>query len=110
MNCGARVFHGGARVAHATHTSARRGGKLDSLAMMPAMAGGDKSIERNHANSSLNAWQGSLPEKTACQDALSAAQTLRSISTPYPFRHRMPAAHAACGMAAAPKYSASGVR
>ena len=27
---GARVFHGGARVAPATHTSARRGGKRDS--------------------------------------------------------------------------------
>jgi hypothetical protein len=37
-------------VAHATHTSARRGGKLDSLAMMPAMADGDKSIAQNHAN------------------------------------------------------------
>jgi|SRR5712692_1604959 len=33
MNCAGRVFHGGARVAHATYTSARRSGKLDSHAL-----------------------------------------------------------------------------
>src|SRR3972149_7704203 len=33
MNCAARVFHGAARVAQATHTSARRGGKLGSRAL-----------------------------------------------------------------------------
>jgi hypothetical protein len=33
MNCAGRVFHGGARVAQATHTSARRGRKLGSIAL-----------------------------------------------------------------------------
>lgn len=36
MNCGARAFYGDARVAHAAHTSALRGGKRGLRAATPA--------------------------------------------------------------------------
>ena len=86
MNCAARVFHGGARVAQATHTSARRGGKLD----------GRRNAQRGYTARSGRYPRTCDPRRRACGPFW--LPNLGAWS-----------AHAATFIGAAAKYAASGV-